>query len=187
MASELPADAVRAAERLTRLARRATDEAEAAAYREERAERLAAHGYDCRVREEGETSATLVCYPAAWLDDGTADLDAVEDTDRAVEVSLAGPGDPEAFDDVAEHNRAVAREVRERHGDVHGENAAALAAFASNHYAKEIEALAARELQEFAEEFFPRNAFPSDAQERALDASLNRVYDVLDRERPDRD
>jgi hypothetical protein len=177
----LPADVVSDVERLTRLARRAVDENETAAYREERAARLAEHDFDCRIREEGQ-SVTLVCHPSEWLDEeGVVRLDAVEDTGRAVEVPLAGPGDPDEWDEVAEHNRAVASEVRAEHGDVHGDNADAFAAFMSNHYARPVETAAEREVETFREEFFPRNAWPSEAQRAVLEESLELVFEAAGR------
>jgi hypothetical protein len=183
---DLPTDVVEDVARLTRLARRAVDEQETTAYREERAALLEEYGYECRVREE-ESSATLACYPAAWLDDdGVVQMDAVEDTDRGVEVALSGPGDPDEWEAVAEHNREVAREVRDEHGDVHGDTAAAFAAFMSNHYARRVETASDDELAEFRAEYFPRNAWPSEAQEAALSESIALVFRAAGREPPTR-
>jgi len=182
--SDLPADVVAEVERLTRLARRAVDENERAAYRAERTELLDEHGFDCRLREEGQ-SVTLVCHPAEWLDDeGTVRLDAVEDTDRAAEIPLAGPGDPDEWSDVADHNREIARRVRETHGEVHGDTADAFAAFMSNHYAKPVESATRAEIQTFEEDYFPRNAWPTEAQERALEESLELLFEEAGRETP---
>ncbi|MFB6121086.1 MAG: rnhA operon protein [Halobacteriaceae archaeon] len=184
--TDLPDETVAAVERLTRLARRAVDEQEIAAYREERADLLAEYDYDCRVREEGQ-SVTLVCHPAEWLDDeGVVRFDAVEDTNRAVEVPLAGPGDPDEWSDVAEHNREIAREVREKHGDVHGDTAEAFAAFMSNHYARPVETAAEREIETFTEDYFRRNAWPSEEQEQSLEESLEILFEVAGRETPTR-
>jgi hypothetical protein len=57
--TDLPDDAVAEAERLTRLARRAVDDNERAAYRDRREEILDEHGYVARVREDdpGETGS----------------------------------------------------------------------------------------------------------------------------------
>ena len=102
------------------------DDDEADAYRDRRDDLLAAHGYAARTRNDDGT-ATLVCYPADWLDDsGTVRMERF-DPEEAVELPLEGPGDPEAWDGVAERNRELARRVREEHGDVHGATAAALA------------------------------------------------------------
>jgi hypothetical protein len=181
--TDLPEDVVDEAERLTRLTRGAIDDAEADAYRAERADLLAEHGYACRVRED-DRGDTLVCYPRDWLDDGEVRVERVDDTDRAVEVALEGPGDPDEWDDVHEHNLAVAAEVRREHGPVHGANADAFADFMSNHYAKRVEAATAAELREFREEYLPRNAWPSDAQRDRVARSLQLVFEAVGAEPP---
>lgn len=184
--ADLPTAAVEEATRLTRLARQAVDEKEAAAYRDHRDALLAPHDFTARVRAD-DGAETLVLYPAEWLDaEGTVRLDAIEDTGRAVEISLSGTGDPDDWSAVDEHNRAVAERVAEEHGDVHGATAAALAAFASNHYARRIEELPPAAIEEFTGEYFPRNAWPSDEQQEALERSLALVDEVADRDRANR-
>lgn len=166
----LPDSVLDEAERLTRLARRATDEAEATAYRERRSDLLAEHGYEARVREEGRD--TLVCYPAEWVVDGTVRPERVENVDRGIERPLEGPGEAAQWEVVADHNREVAAAVADDHGETHGANARALADFASNHYAKPIEDLSSAERSEFVEEYFPRNAWPSDDQTAVVEESV---------------
>ena len=174
---ELPAAVADEAERLTRLARAATDEAEREACREERAAVLADHGFTARVRE-GDTGAVLVCYPDEWLDDGTVRTERIDDTDRAVERRLSGPGDPDDWRHVAAHNDRVVARVAERHGDVHAANARAFADFMSNHYARRIETTTADERREFREEYFVRNAWPSAEQRSAIEQSLSLTFDA---------
>jgi len=181
---ELPETVVEDAERLTRLAREAADDGERAAHERERDALAAEYGFEARVRD-GDTGETLVLYPEEWIEGDAIVRERIEDTDRAVERSLSGPGDPEEWAEVAEHNRAVAERVREAHGEVHGETAAALATFMSNHYAKRIEAATGDELREFCEDYFPRNAWPSEAQSRQLDRSLELVFETLERPLPD--
>lgn len=181
---ELPEDVLDRAAGLTRRARNAVDEAEAAAYRRERDAVLGHHGYAARVREDGDRPV-LACYPAEWVEDGTVRVDRVEDVSRGVERPLSGAGDAEDWSAVAERNRALAEAVATAHGEPHGETASALAAFASNHYAKGIERLTADELAEFREEFFPRNAWPSRAQRERLAESIDLVYATAGAERPD--
>ncbi len=178
---DLPGEVVDEAERLTRLARQAVDEGEARAYRDERDSLLDAHGFDARVREDGRD--TLVLYPAEWVTEGTVRPDRVEDVDRGVERPLEGPGEAEEWETVAEHNRDVAAAIAAEHGETHGENARALAAFASNHYAKPVEDLTPDEREEFREEFFVRNAFPSDHQKAVVDESVRLVVEMLERNR----
>lgn len=184
--TDLPQDVQATAEELTHRARRANDEAAAQTFRERRDELLADHGYSARVREgddvpgvpahgSGANREVLVLYPDDWLDDGTVRTDRIEDLDRAVEIPLTGPGDPDDWDAVDEHNREIAARVRERHGDVHGDNADAFADFMSNHYAKRIERATEREIQEFLGEYFPRNAWPSDEQRAVVEESITHV------------
>ena len=172
----LPDDVVDRAATLTRRAREAVDPAEREAYLEERADLLAAQDYAARVREE-DTGETLVLHPEEWLEDGVVQVERIEDTDRAVEVTLSGTGSEADWDDVEAHNRTVADRVAAEHGAPHGETAHAFADFVSNHYAKRIEETTPAERAEFREEYFPRNAWPSDEQREALERSLELVLE----------
>ena len=176
--SDLPDEVVDEAERLTRLARRVGDPTEAAAYEADRDRLLDEYGFVARVREADDT---LVCHPAEWLDDGVVRTDRVNDTGRAAEVSLSGPGtDP--WDEVETHNAAVVARVREAADDgatAHAANARALADFAGNHYAKRVDDLTVEEVTEFHTEYYPRNAWPSDRQRSLLERSLSIVEDVV--------
>ena len=104
-APDIPPEAVTEAERLTRLAREAVDPAAARQYRDRRDALVDDHDYTPRLREEDDT---LVLYPSEWVEDGTVRFDQIEDTDRAVEVSLSGPGDADRYSEVAAYNAAVA-------------------------------------------------------------------------------
>ncbi|MFB6093996.1 MAG: rnhA operon protein [Halanaeroarchaeum sp.] len=170
-----PPDVIEEAERLTRLARRATDDAEAAAYRDRRETVLAEEDFVARVREDDD-GATLVCHPAEWVDEeGVVDLDAVEDLGRGVEVSLSGADAGDGWAETDAHNRAHVEAVRERHGDRHAENARAFADFMGNHYAAAVEDATGRQIGTFLREYYPRNAWPSgDAA-----ASVNRSVRLL--------
>ena len=183
--TELPADVVDEAERLTRLARRTPDENEAAARIDRRDELLDAHDFTARIRDDGDD--VLVLHPAAWHDDenDVVRTDRIDDISRAVEIPLEGTDDPDDWDAVEAHNRELVDRVRERHGDVHGDNAAALADFVGNHYAKRIEELTNAELAEFRSDYFVRNAWPSDAQRDALEESIALVYETADEPVPD--
>jgi hypothetical protein len=172
-----PADVIDRAVTLTRRARAAVDENERTAYLDERAKRLTAHGYEARVRSD-DTGSTLILYPTEWLEDGTVQLDRIDDTDRAIERSLSGPGTGDNWDEIDEHNRSIARAVRERHGDVHGDTATAFASFMSNHYAKPIGEATEAEREEFCREYFPRNAWPSDEQRDRLDRSMELIFET---------
>lgn len=176
-APDVPESVVDEAERLTRLARAATDPDERAAYRDQRARLVADHGYAARVREE-DTRAVLVCYPIEWLESGIVRTDCIDDLDRAVERPLSGPGDPKDWDAVDAHNRAVAARVADAHGPVHGANAHAFADFMGNHYARPVESAGDRERSEFLSEYFPRNAWPSAEQEAVIETSIDLVFEA---------
>jgi len=175
----LPEAAIDRAERLTRQLRNAVDDDERAAYRRERAALLDDHDYDARVRA-GDTGETLVLYPAEWTDEGTIRTDRIDDTGRAVERPLSGPGSGADWADIDEHNRAIAARVRERHGEVHGETATAFAEFMSNHYAKPIERATPDEREEFRAEYFPRNAWPTDEQRERLAESIRLTVEAAE-------
>ncbi|MFB6296288.1 MAG: rnhA operon protein [Halobacteriales archaeon] len=184
LTQELPEDVIAAAERLTRLARRAADEAEAAAYREDRDDRLAEYGFTARVREE-DAGEVLVLHPGEWVEEGTIRIDRIEDTGRAIERRLSGPGEESAFERVDAHNREVVARIEARAGPVHAANATAFADFMGNHYARRVETATPAELREFLAEYFPRNAFPTDEQRATVEESLRLVFAVTDREAPE--
>lgn len=182
--SELPEAVIEDAIRLTRLARAAVDENEAAAYRTERDEKLAAFEFTARVRDE-PTGAVLVCYPAEWMDNGTVQLEAIEDQSRAVERTLAGPDHGQAFEEVDTHNRDLVAAVRERDGDAHAANAAAFADFMGNYYVRPMESASAAEVIEFLTEYYPRNVWPSREQQAIVEDSLRRVFEVAGQQPPE--
>ena len=177
---DLPADTQDEVERLTRLARQAVDEGAAAAYRDQRAALLDEHDYDTRIREE-DTGDVLVCYPSEWVEDGVIRPDRVEDTDRGVEIRLSGPGDPDEWDEVEDRNRAVVEAIRDEHGEAHAATARALADFMGNHYAKPIAEATPDELDEFREEYFPRNVWPTEKQRALLDDSVQLAVEEAER------
>jgi hypothetical protein len=167
---EVPPAVVNEAERLTRLAREAVDDAEATAYIEDRDELAAEYDFAARVREDEDD--TLVLYPKEWVEDGTVHPDRIEDIDRGIERPLEGSGSAEDWATIEAENREAAETVAADHGTVHGQNAHALADFAGNHYAKPIAELTREETREFLEEYFPRNAFPSDDQKAVVEESV---------------
>ncbi len=175
----LPEDVIDRAETLTRRIENAIDDNERDAYRRERAEILDAHAYEVRVRE-GDTGETLVLYPEEWIEGGTVQIGRIDDTDRAVERPISGPGSGADWEAVDSHNRAVAARVREQHGETHGETAAAFADFMSNHYAKPIEKSTPAEREEFRTEYFPRNAWPSEKQRGQVAESLRLTLEAAD-------
>jgi len=176
---ELLEATVQQAERLTRLARNAVDDSEAEAYREERAVLLGDRGFTARVRED-DTGETLVLHPEEWKENGTIRTDRIEDTGRAVEVSLSGPGDPDEWESVEEHNREIVARVREAHGDRHGDNASAFADFMGNHYARPVDSATSDEVAEFLDEYYPRNVWPTEKQRAIVKESIDLVFEAAD-------
>ncbi|MGM0590911.1 MAG: DUF7108 family protein [Halobacteriota archaeon] len=173
--AELPKDVVEEAERLTRLARTVRDENEVATYQRERERLVEPHGFTARLRDEDET---LVLHPAEWLEDGVVQIEEIQDVDRAIEIPLAGPGDPEAWEEVEAHNAALVDEVEDAHGDVHAANARAFADFMGNHYARRIDTTTAHEVEEFLSEYFPRNAWPTDEQRDRVEETLHLLLET---------
>jgi len=183
--TELPMDVIEEAETLTRRARRAVDENEAAAYLEARDELLAEHDFTARLRDDER--AVLVLYPAEWVEDGTVRPERIEDIDRGIERPLEGVADPDDWAAVGEHNDAIAEAVADEHGPAHGANARELATFLSNHYAKPIEDATDDELSEFLTDYYKRNVWPSDDQKAVVEESVRltveRARRVTGRER----
>lgn len=177
--SALPDAVIDDAERLTKLAINAIDDAEARAYRDDRDRRLARHDYTARVRED-DTRDVLVCHPVEWVEDGQIRPERIDDLDRGIERALSGPGEGADWETVAAHNDELVATVADNEGEIHGENARALADFASNHYAKPIEELTREELLEFREDYFERNVWPSERQRTLLEESLRLVFEKTD-------
>jgi hypothetical protein len=179
-AETLPADVVDAAERLTRLAREAVDDDEREAYLADRDRRLADHGYAARVREADDT---LVLHPAEWTEDGTVRLDRVDDTDRAAEVSLSGPGGDD-WATVEAHNAELVAAVADEAGSAHAANARAFADFMGNHYLRRVETATSEEVTEFLTEYFPRNAWPSETEAETVEESLGILFATAETDPP---
>ncbi|WP_267642536.1 DUF7108 family protein [Haloarchaeobius amylolyticus] len=181
---ELPEDVVEEAERLTRLAREAVDEGAIESYEDRRTDLLADHEFTARVRDDDD-GETLVLHPEEWVEDGVIRTDRIEDTDRAVEVSLSGPGDAEEWENVAEHNDELVAAVAAEHGDVHASNARKFADFMGNHYARPADSATSAELQEFLTEYYPRNAWPTEEEEAVVETSLRLVFETAEKRVPD--
>jgi len=175
---ELPERIIDEAERLTRRIRESPSSDEAEMYLRARRKLLSSYGFTARVRDEGR--AVLVLYPNEWVEDGTVQLDRVENVDRGIERPLEGVGEQESWEAIEAHNRALADAVAAEYGSVHGENAHALADFMGNHYLKEIERATAEELTEFCTEYFPRNAWPSEQQQAVVTESVALVFEQAD-------
>lgn len=182
--TELPAEVLEETERLTRLARKAAIEAERDLYRDRREDILTPHDFTARVREETDGDV-LVIHPAEWHDGEVIRTDRIEDTSRAIEIRLEGAGDPDDWETVDAENRALVEEIREEHGEVHAENATTFADFMGNHYARPMASATDAELQEFLEDYFVRNAWPSKAQRAVIEESIELVFETAGESVPD--
>ncbi|WP_135533351.1 DUF7108 family protein [Halostella pelagica] len=183
---ELPDSVIENATRLTRRARESIDESEADAYREDRDERLAEHDFNARIRNE-DARDVLVLHPDEWVSDGKIHPDRIEDTDRAVEIQLDGADHPDDWDAVEEHNAEVVERVREAHGDDHAANVRAFADFMGNYYARPLESATDEEIQEFLDDYYPRNVWPTEAQAAVVEQSLQIAFDVEEKRMPGTD
>ena len=172
-----PEEAVEEAERLTRLAREAAVEEAAEAYRERREDLVDEHDFTARVRDGDDT---LVLYPDEWVEDGVVQFERIEDTDRAVEVSLSGPDHSAEWEGVEETNQAIVEAVERAYGPDHAANVRAFADFMGNHYLKCVDDATDSEREEFLTEYYQRNAWPSEAQESIVAESVDLVDDVGD-------
>jgi len=173
----MPPEVVDEAERLTRLARDAVVDEEVAAYREHRADLLDDHDYTARVRED-DTRDVLVLHPDEWVVDDTVHPERIDDLDRGVEVPLSGPGEGDDWEVIDLHNRELVEAVRDEHGDTHAANAAALADFMGNHYAKPIDSATRGELKEFLDDYYRRNAWPTPEQRSVVEESVRLTFAV---------
>ncbi|WP_380674906.1 DUF7108 family protein [Salinigranum sp. GCM10025319] len=182
MADGLPDDVIDEAERLTRLDRDVPDESEAAAHRERRDALLAEHDYTARYREEDDT---LVLNPAEWFEAGEVRTDRIDDLSRAIERPLSDAGADDEWRTVEAHNAALVERVDAEHGPVHAANARAFADFMGNHYTRRVETASRRELREFLDEYYPRNAWPSERQKTVIEESLRLLFEVADADLPD--
>lgn len=179
--TELPENVVDEAERLTRLAREAVDEGEEAAYERHRAELLGDHGFTARIRDEDDV---LVLHPGEWVEDGVIRVERIDDTDRAVEIPLSGAGDETDWGAVEEHNAALVEAVAEEHGAVHAANCRAFADFMGNHYVRRVEDATGDMVRTFLEDYYPRNAWPSERQRDVVEQSLDVLFEAADADVP---
>ena len=179
--SPLPESVLEDVERLTRLARASRNDPEREAYRQWRTSLLDAHGYRARVRTEDET---LVCYPTDWIEDGTVQVDRIDDRSAAVEIPLAEAGDPDDWEAVDAENRAIVAAIEEAHESEHAANAKAFADFMGNHRARPIASATAADVEVFLDDYYVRNAWPSPEERAIVTDSLALVFDAVDRPVP---
>jgi len=180
---DLPDSVIEEAKRLTRHAREAIDEDEADAYRADRDDRLAEHDFQARIREE-DSRDVLVLHPDEWVEDETIRPDRIEDTDHAAETPLSGAGDPDDWEAVEEHNADIVARVREEHGDDHAANVRAFADFMGNYYARPLESATDEEIREFLDDYYPRNAWPTEEQAAVVEQSLQFAFDGEEKRMP---
>ena len=173
--NELPDEVIERAVTLTRRAQSAVDDNERAAYLADRDDFLTEYEFRARVRDEDR--AVLVLYPDEWVEDGTVYPERIENIDRGIERPLEGVGETDNWETIDAHNRDLADAVADKHGPTHGANAHALADFMGNHYSKPVESATREELELFLEEYFLRNAWPTDDQKAVVRESVHLVFE----------
>jgi hypothetical protein len=173
--NELPDEVIERAVTLTRRAQSAVDDNERAAYLADRDDLLTEYEFRARVRDEDR--AVLVLYPDEWVEDGTVYPERIENIDRGIERPLEGVGETDNWETIDAHNRDLADAVADKHGPTHGANAHALADFMGNHYSKPIQSATREELELFLEEYFLRNAWPTDDQKAVVRESVHLVFE----------
>ena len=175
-----PEDVLEEARRLTSQSRAAVDPEEARASLARRDELLDEHGLVARVREEPD-GAVLVCYPTEWVDEaGVVRTERITDTDAATEIRLSGTGPQGDWETANARNRELVDSVRDRWGDVHGDNVAAFAEYMGNHYARPVDTATAAEIREFLDEYYPRNAWPTPDQAAVIEDSLRHLFELVE-------
>lgn len=153
-------------------------------FERERDALVSEYGFRARIRDDDSRGPVLVCYPDDWLSEGTVRLSRVDNTDRAVERPLFTVETDQTWERVYSHNEEVVTQVFNEFGEVHGENAQAFADYMSNHYKRQVESAGSHELNEFLNEYYPRNAWPSEAQKRVVEESLRLVFTVTGTQPP---
>lgn len=179
---DLPAAVVETARAMSRVLRRGTHD-DPERIRRRRDELLSRYGYAARVRES-DTGPVLVCYPETWIEDGTLQLENLESTENAVERPLNTSLEEEGWEAIADHNRDVAATVRRRFGKIHGANAEAFGTYMANHHGATVETATAEHVETFLEEYFPRNAWPTEAQQNAVETSIRHLFEIVDEAYP---
>ncbi|WP_303704119.1 rnhA operon protein [Haloquadratum walsbyi] len=172
----LPQSVIDEAERLTRLCVNATVDAEITVYRDQRQSLLDEYGYTARIRDADDT---LVLYPQSWLTDGIAQFNQIDDTNRAVEVSLSGPAVEADWEDVETTNKTIIDTIRQEHGEAHAKNIRAFADFMGNYYLKTVTEATKDERKEFINEYYTRNAWPSEQEEAIVSKSI-KLLDTIE-------
>ena len=180
--TEVPQSVVDEAERLTRLARDAVDPDERAAYERDRDERLDEFDFVARYRGDDDT---LVLHPAEWVVDDAVDPAHIDDVDRAIERPLTDAGDEGDWAAVEEHNAALVAAVRGDADERHARNARAFADFMGNHYARRVETASGGEIREFLDEYYPRNAWPTEDEKAVVAESLSMLFEAAGAELPE--
>ncbi len=163
--AELPDHAIQTAVRLARAVAEGTSDAS------DRLEaHVAAYGFSYRIREDQE-GPMLVCYPASWVVDGVLDHSAIDSLADAIERPLY-PISPDSWAVVDAHNRAVAEAVATSYGNAHGDNAAAFAAYMSNHHARRVGVATPADVETFLTDYYPRNVWPGAKARTVVEESV---------------
>ncbi|MFB6187930.1 MAG: rnhA operon protein, partial [Halobacteriaceae archaeon] len=146
-------------------------------YKQRRRELLDRFDYEFHLRST-ENETVLVCYPSAWMDNGIVDIEAIDDRDKAIERNLNSTHSEKDWETIYTINNEIATDVKESYGKIHGQTATAFSEFMSNHRMAPIWNATANDIIEFLQEYFVRNAWPTDAQSAVVNRSLRYTIEM---------
>ncbi len=133
-----------------------------------------AHGYRFRLRDDD----VLVLHPQDWLDgDGVLQEDV--DTSEALEIQL---GDSGGAEEARDRNTEILEQVEEvvEDPDVFF-NVEQFMEYCENHHGVAVDEVTRKQLETFLVDYYPRNVWASEEQEDALERSLEKLFELVDR------
>lgn len=133
------------------------------------------HGFRARLRDDD----VLVLHPDGWLDeDGVLRGDV--DPDEALEVPL---GDSGGAEEARERNDELLDGFEREVGDEDvWFNVELFAEYCETHHGVAVDEVTARQLEEFVDEYYPRNVWASESAEEKLERSLQALGRYLESE-----
>lgn len=133
------------------------------------------HGYRARLRDDD----VLVLHPDDWLDDEGV-LHGDVDPDDALEIHLGDSGGAEEArmrnDDLLEGFEADVEDEDVRF------NVERFAEYCENHHGVAVDEVTSQQVEEFVDEYYPRNVWPSGSAEEKLESSLRALGRYVDAE-----
>lgn len=142
---------------------------------DEAKETAESHGYRFRLRDDD----VVVIHPLDWLDeDGIVKEDV--DPEEALKVELGGSG---GVEEARSRNDEVMEDVEDLVDD--GDllfNVRRFVEYCENHHAAAVDEVTRVQVEEFLEEYYPRNVWASREQEDKLQGSLATLFEHVERD-----